>query len=117
MSLQVKSSSELKHIAGAEKSALPSPCVLVYYDGGMASMAALRAACTDFSHKTRIVAVYVEMVPMVPQAVARRKEHVFAGRAILAAALVNAATYGARIETLCLETHTRGEALAQLAAD
>lgn len=99
-----------------EPSFLPSPSVLVYYDGGLASMAALQAACEDMP-KTRIVAVYVEMVPLVPNAVAARQQDAFAGKAILAAAMVNAATYGSRIETLCLETHTRGEALAQLAAD
>lgn len=93
-----------------------APCVLVYYDGGLESMTALRAACANSKRGTRIIAVYLEVVPLKPKLVARTDPN-FIGNAVLAAALVNAETYGVKIETRCVETTARGIGLERLAAD
>lgn len=95
----------------------PSPCVLVYYDGEMTSVAALRAACAECKPGMRIVAVYLDMLPMIPESKGKGQDRVFMAKAVLAAAVVNAATYGFEIETLSLETYRRGMALVKLAAD
>lgn len=95
----------------------PAPCVLVYYDGGLPSLAALRKACAEVKTGTRIVAVYLDMVPLIPETAAQRNDRVFIGKAILAAAMVNAAMYASQVELLCLEAHTRGLALVQLATE
>lgn len=90
-------------------------CVLVYYDGSPASMAALRGACAHSTPNTRIVVVYLEQVSP-EQKTDERADKDFVGNAVLAAAIVNAQTYGFKVETLCLETAARGITLEQLIA-
>lgn len=102
-----------KHFKSAQ--AQPSQsCLLVYYDGGFASLAALRAACLNAKPETHLIAIYLDVVPEH-----RERDHdsdvPTAAQAILAAAAVNAANYGIALQTSILECHVRGPALIHLA--
>ena len=75
-----------------------------------------RAACRNAKPDTLLIAVYLEMVPLTPtNATLNGAICPMAARAILAAAAVNAALYGASLETVSLGVHVHGPALIHLA--
>lgn len=117
MNLQLHTPFRLHEPEQIETTPRPSPCFLVYYDGSLPSVCALRAACTDATPETRIVAVYLDTMPLTQQLSAARQERNFASQAALAAAVVNAQTYGRPIETATVKCHIRGQAMVQLAQD
>lgn len=89
---------------------------LVYYDGGIASIAALRHACQTAGASTEVVAVYLARVPAATEpdydAIVERQN----AKLILAGAIVNAQTYGLSIRTEIVPAPVQGPAMTQLAA-
>lgn len=90
-------------------------CYLVYYDGGLGSAAALRQACEMASPETRVVAVFLDVVPHAQEIVGDTAAHTMRAQAILAAAVANARLYHREIETLSIPCHVQGPALVNLA--
>lgn len=90
-------------------------CFLVYYDGGLASLAALREACLQAKPNTKIIAVYLETIPQSQALGQDDCSRALTVQGILAAATVNAAMYGVGIKTSFQECHVRGPALLHLA--
>lgn len=93
-----------------------APQYVVYYDGSLGALAALREACEMAKPGTRITAVFLDQVPLDQALAENSPPRSMLGQAILAAAMVNARLYNAEIETLSLPCHAKGSALVALAA-
>lgn len=117
MNLQLHTPFRLHEPDRIETKPRPSSCFLVFYDGSLSSVCALRAACTNAGPETRIVAVCLEQVPLSQSPAPARRKSAFSSQAALAAAVVNAQTYGRCIETVSMECHVRGRAMVELAAE
>lgn len=92
-----------------------APHYLVYYDGSLGALAALREACEMAKPDTRITAVFLDQVPLEQALAENTPPRSMLGQAILAAAMVNARFYNAEIETLSLPCYSKGSALVALA--
>lgn len=89
---------------------------LVNYDGGMDSLAALLEACETANPDTRVVAVYLDMVPRAEALEPSLPAKAMLAEAVLAGALANARLRNYEIETLSVPCHAKGPALVALAA-
>lgn len=98
------------------KQAQAPTCFLVYYDASLESLLALQEACEDAAPDTKIIAVYLDSVPYVDGAQRLSEYDPGSAGPILAAAVVNARTYGASVETLAVPCQARGPAMLRLAA-
>lgn len=109
-------SKQIRHVLERAPSRHQGRSYLVYYDGGKDSLAALLEACETATSGTRIVAVYLDMVPLAeaPESSSPGKEMV--AHAVLAGALANARLRNYEIETLRVPCHAKGPALVALAA-
>jgi hypothetical protein len=117
MNLQLHTPFRLHEPEQIETTPRPTSCFLVYYDGSLTSVCALRAACTDAAPETRIIAVYLETVPLTQSLAPVSGKHPLASQAALAAAVVNAKTFGRDVETAAVECHIRGRAMVDLAEE
>ncbi len=88
-----------------------SPCFMVYYDGGRASIAALNSALDLQERNTVILAVACELSRRHPLHLKNRAEVALAG------AVTNAARRGVSIRTRVLTGHDLGRALVECAAE
>lgn len=116
MKLQTRNSVEFRKPADTPPAPTRETCFLVYYDGGPASVAALREACRHARSGTKIIAVYLEMIPLSESPEQSDCARTMAIQGILAAATVNAATYGASCKTTYRECHVRGPSMVRMAA-
>lgn len=115
MKLETRQPVRIRKAFGTSSVPVRPTCFLVYYDGGLSSLAALREACRQATPGTPIIAVYLDMIPLTEAPKRDDTLRTMASQAILAAASANAAMYGVPIKTLNLECHVRGPALLALA--
>lgn len=87
---------------------------LVYYDGGLESAAALRAACEMADAKTKITALYLEVFSDSREL--DEELQTMRATAILAGAIVNAQIRGVAIATETVRCRSKGPALVARAA-
>jgi len=113
--MRTRLAARVKRIFEKAPPRLRSASYLVYYDGGLDSVAALRQACEMASPETRVVAVFLEVVPYAQEISGDAPTHAMRAQAILAAALANARLYHREIETLSVPCHVQGPALVNLA--
>jgi len=117
MTIKTRITTGVRHIFESVSPRKTQPSYLVYYDGGPTSGAALREACEMASPGTRVVAVYLDIVPQAQEIQDHRPVHEMLAQAVLASAIVNGRLYGTGIETLCVPCHVKGPALVSLAAE
>ncbi|MBI4675291.1 MAG: universal stress protein [Chloroflexi bacterium] len=111
--MKTRLTKQVKRIFETAPPRKPAPSYLVNYDGGPASVAALREACDMASAGTKVVAVFLDQIP---EGVAAEGREMLAN-AILASAIVNARLYGVNIETRHIPCGVKGPTLVTLAAE
>jgi hypothetical protein len=92
-------------------------CFLVYYDGGMASAAALKSAMDLSLPNTVIVAEACVPGPQLQARGEPRRRLQSSAEAVLAGAVLHAARRGISIRTETIECQDSGRALVQCAED
>lgn len=117
MTIGTRITTRVKQIFETVSARRTLPCYLVYYDGGLTSAAALREACETADAGTRIVAVFLDVVPQTELIEDDAPVHKMLAQGVLAAATANARVYGAHIETVAVSCHVKGTALVALAAE
>lgn len=117
MKMKTRITTQVKQIFENAPPKKSVPSYLVCYDGGPASLAALRQACEMASKQTRLVAVYLDVLPETENLENDAPANEMRGQAILAAAIANARMRGVKIETQIIPCHVKGPALVSLAAE
>jgi hypothetical protein len=117
MTMKTRLATRVKHIFKSVAPRKTVPCYLVNYDGGPSSVAALREACEMARPGTRVVAVFLDVVPYTQEIEPTAPGHEMLAQAVLAAALVNARVYGMEIETLAVPCRVQGPAFVAFAME
>jgi hypothetical protein len=117
MAIKTRLATGVKHLFENVSPGKTAPCHLVYYDGGPESVVALRTACRMASASTRVVAVYMDVIPDIQDIDDNVMTDRSMANAMLAAAIVNARLYGVDIETIVVPCHAKGPALVALASE
>jgi len=116
MKTMTRTTQEFRERPKARRRVVQTERFLVYYDGSLASNAALRAAVEKAAPKTEIVAVYCIVIPAKQQPSREKwQELEMRAQAYLAAAITNAYLRGRAIETKIVRCETLGEGLVEYA--
>lgn len=117
MNVKTQVATQIKHILGHLPHKITVPSYLVYYDGGLESLGALREACEMAGAGTTVIAVCLHVVPQSQSLQGGSDNQLMLAHAILAGAITNARMWNRQIETLIVPCHAKGPALVALAAE